>query len=214
MYASLYDFFRDQGSIVAGLLALVAAYLTIRVTREMADRTIKATRETADREISAAQDQTKVAQEQIAATLRIERRRSTSEAWAFYVALEAAMAIVIEDIAAARAIFGRVGAEAVSQMAYRARQRITKAMFPELRTGLLRLGGQLTAPFVSLDNKIDSFAAEWTPAQSPGGLQFRNGIHAGLTDELDQIEREAKSLRKEAGAAIKRCLKELAALAP
>jgi hypothetical protein len=140
---------------------------------------------------------------QIATTLRIEHRRITREARAFYVTLEAAMAIVIEDVAGARAIFQGPDDNSFSQMAYEARQRIKKSIFPELRTTLLHLGGQLTSLFLSLENRIDNFSAQWIPAQAPtSGLQYRNGRHAGLILELDQIELEAKSLQEEASAAI------------
>src|SRR5438045_3501248 len=82
-------------TIIAGLFAVLAAV-----------GTIWATIKSANREIAAAQAQTSVAQEQIATTLRIEQRRSTREAWAFYVTLDAALTIVLDDVAAAREIVG------------------------------------------------------------------------------------------------------------
>jgi len=99
-------------------------------------------------------------------------------------------------------------------LVYEARQRVRKSAFPELRDACLRLGGQLTAPFLSLDNRIDNFAAQSMPAQSPAGLQHRIGKIAGFLEELHDIEEAAKSLRDEASTAIKRCLDELALLSP
>ena len=197
----LWQFIDHWQTLITGLLALIAGIGTVWATISAAKR-----------EISAAQEQTRVAQEQIATTLRIEQQRNAREAWAFYVALEAAMRVTIDDVAAARAIFRGPDDNSASVLAYDARQRITKSMFPELRAGLLRLGGQLAAPLVSLDSKIDSFAAQWMPAQAISGLAFRNGRHAGLTQELDQIEIEATSLCDEAGAAINRCRDELVRL--
>ena len=101
-----------------------------------------------------------------------------------------------------------------SQSAYAARKRVRKSAFPELRDACLRLGGQLTAPFLSLDNRIDNFAAQTMPAQAAGGLRYQIGSNERLFEELDEIENAAKSLRDEASTAIKRCLDELASLSP
>ncbi|MGA8611314.1 MAG: hypothetical protein WB760_06300 [Xanthobacteraceae bacterium] len=42
MFAALYDFCRDQGSIIGGLLALAAGYLVFRGTTRAADRQVAA----------------------------------------------------------------------------------------------------------------------------------------------------------------------------
>lgn len=120
MHSYLYEFFRDQGSLIAGALALIAGIIAYRAgvtqakaTTEAADREIAATRES----ISAAQEQTRVAQEQIAVTLRLEHRRIAQETYAFLATLEAAMGTVLDDIEAARAIFGNQGGTRYSPMA-------------------------------------------------------------------------------------------------
>ena len=104
----LYEFLRDQGSLIAGVLALIAGILAYRAgvtqakaTMDAADREIAATKEA----ISAAQEQTRVAQGQIAVTLRLERRRAAQETYGFLAMLEAAMGTVLEDIEASREIF-------------------------------------------------------------------------------------------------------------
>src|SRR5438034_1241508 len=118
-----WQFIDHWQTLIAGLLALAAGFGTVWAT-------ISAAR----REIAAAQAQTKVAQDQIDTTMQLEHRHVAREAWAFYVTLEAAMAIVIDDVAAARAIFQGPDDNSVSQHAYEARQRIKKSSFAELRT--------------------------------------------------------------------------------
>ena len=66
-------------TLVAGILAVLAA-----------GGTIWATIQSANREIAASQGQTKVAQEQIATTLRSERQRVARELYAFRAMVEAA----------------------------------------------------------------------------------------------------------------------------
>ena len=198
MVVGLYNFFRDQGSIIAGLVALIAALLTIRAIRKSADR-----------EIAAAQEQTKVAQDQIATSLRIEYRRNAREAWASYVTLEAATGVVLDDVKAAREMLPNPGQNAVSQDAYQARQRIRKSSFPDLRNACLKLGGQLTEPFLRLENDIDDFAAKWQIALAPNGLTFRTGWHFGFNEQLERIEIQARALHQAAGDARKKSLEVL-----
>jgi hypothetical protein len=196
----LWQFVDHWQTLVTGLLAVLAAI-----------GTIWATIKSANREISAAQAQTKVAQDQIAATLRIEHRRIVREAWAFYVTLEAAMAIVANDVKAARESYNPPGVgHQNTQAFYEIRQRIRKSAFPEIRSVCLRLGGSLTSSFLRLDNEIDNFAAQWLPSQTSQGLALRLGKGAGLLDQLDRIEQQANLLREEAGAARKKCLEALA----
>ena len=144
----LYEFLRDQGSLIAGVLALIAGFLAYRAgvaqakaTMAAADREIAANKEA----ISAAQEQTRVAQGQIAVTLRLERRRAAQETCGFLATLEAAMGTVLEDIEASREIFANQAEGGSSPMAYRARQRIKKTAFEDLRSGCIRLG-QLIVP--------------------------------------------------------------------
>ena len=81
-------------TLVAGILAVLAA-----------GGTIWATIQSANREIAASQGQTKVAQEQIATTLRSERQRVARELYAFRAMVEAAMGRVIAEAKEAREIF-------------------------------------------------------------------------------------------------------------
>ncbi|MFI5020888.1 MAG: hypothetical protein ACHQRJ_04445 [Alphaproteobacteria bacterium] len=186
-------------TLITGLLALLAALGTIWVT-------IRA----ANREISAAQDQTEVAQKQIATTLRLERRRLAREAHAFFTALEAAMGILLENIEGALKIFDGKAGVGQSPNAYRARQNVKQISFSELRDACLRYGGHLSGPFLWLDKATHDFAEDWIPGQSPGGLEFRLGLHAGYIEQADRLRRRATELREEAAREMKRYSDELA----
>jgi hypothetical protein len=203
------------GSLIGGVFALIAGaalYIIgrhqITATTQAADREIATTKEA----ISAAQEQTRVAQEQITVTLRLERRRIARESFAFLAMLDAAMAAVIEDVEAARAIFDasqQPHDRNASAPAYSARQRIKKVAFADLRSGCLRRGGQLTAPFLGLDKGIDDFAAQWINVPTAGD-HVPMGANAGLLDQLERIEAQAVCLRDQAADGRKRCTAVLA----
>jgi hypothetical protein len=191
-YVGVLKVLYDWQTLITGVLALIAATATVLAT-------IKA----ANREISAAQ-------EQIAVTLRVERRRIARESYAFFAMLEAAMGAVVEDIEAARLIFAaepqHIGE---STLAYQARQRVKKTAFADLRSACLRLGGRLTTPFLRLDKNIDDFAEQWITAPSAGD-PIRKGTNAGLVIELNTLKLQAVALREEAGNGMKRCSAVLA----
>src|SRR5271166_757198 len=208
MHSCLYEFFRDQGSLIGGVLALIAGAALYVIGR----RQVKTTMEAADKEIAAtkeataaAQEQTKVAQEQIAVTLRVERRRVAQETYAFLATLDAAMETILYDIEAARQIFGDQSGGRYSPLAYTARQRIKKTAFKDLRSSCLRLGSQLTAPFLHLDNEIDVFASKWYSRPSTSGGEIKEGDNIGLLSELDAMKEQAVLLRDEAADDINRC---------
>ena len=209
-----YKLLTDWGSLIGGGFALIAGaalYVIgrrqVKATAEAADKEIAATREA----VSAAQEQTRVAQEQIAVTLRVERRRIARESYAFLSMLEAALGTVVEDIEAARRIFAPESQHVLGESvpAYQARQRIKKTAFADLRSACVRLGGQLTTPFLNLDKMIDNFAADWITVPSAGD-PIRMGRNAALDTWLDIIERQAVALREEANNGMKRCTAVLA----
>jgi hypothetical protein len=198
-YAGVWKGLYDWQTLITGILALIAAFGTIWATIVAANR-----------EIAAAQEQTRVAQEQIAVTLRVERQRIARESYAFFAMLEAAMGAVVEDIEAAGEIFAaetqRIGE---STRAYEARQRVKKTAFAELRSACLRFGGQLTTPFLCLDKAIDDFAAEWITVPS-AGEPLRKGTNAGLGIQLQTLKLQADALRKQAHEGMTRCTAVLA----
>ena len=184
--------FYDWQTLIAGVLALLAALLTIRATIRSANR-----------EIAASQAQTAVAQKQIDTTVHLERERVLSEDRAFRAMLEAAMTRVLAEAAWARRTYPNTftqTTEVVSVEAGAVRQRITKGAFAELRAACLRQGSPLTGVFLDLEGEIDSFASQvGTYAFSAAAaMPVRKGMQAGLGDQLALIEAKATELREKA----------------
>jgi hypothetical protein len=185
-------------TLIAGLFALVAAAATVWVTIIAANR-----------QVAAAKDQTKAAEHETAVIRDIEDRRLASEAFAFHSMLEAAMGRVIEDAQAAKAMrwHGTTGPELLE--AYEARRRIKRTGFVELRSGLLRFGGELTTLFLGLDGEIENFAAQvYTQLSGPSEVTY--GKTDGLADALARIEQQATELRSKAEIGMKRYRDRLA----
>jgi hypothetical protein len=189
-FTTLLDLVDHWQTLIAGGLAVLAAW-----------RTIRATTESADREVEAGQAQTAVAQQQIETTLRLDRGRVAREGYAFCAMLEAAMGRVLADATEANRFFS-LGSEpdAASVPAYKARQCFTKGAFSELRGACLTHGGRLTTEFLELESEIDNFALQWEAPQN----EVRVGLHAGFRKQLAVIEAKAKHLREEAVAGMER----------
>lgn len=186
-------------TLITGVLALVAAFATIWATIASAQR-----------EIAANQAQTKVAQDQLATTLRLERRRIVRDGYAFFAMVEAAMVAVLADVEKAREIIGdRPEGGRLSVRAYQARQRVRKAAFEELRNAFLHLGSHLAIQFLELEKAIDDYAMQWTN-MPVGDDSARMGIVTGLSDELNVIELKAANLRDEAVEGMKKASAVLA----
>jgi hypothetical protein len=83
-------------TLITGVLALIAGI-----------GTIWATIASAQREIAANQAQSKVAQDQLATTLRLERRRVVRESYAFFAMVEAAMGATLSDVRDVREIMAQ-----------------------------------------------------------------------------------------------------------
>jgi hypothetical protein len=175
-----------------------------------------ATIKSANREVAAAQGLTKAAQRQTAVVREIERRRVARERYAFHVMLEAAMGAVIADVEAARNLPapGRLAAgNTYSVQAYAVRQRVKRTGFTELRRAFLHLGGGvgggvLIAQFLRLDKEIEVFA-EQTSFNSTTGAPTSLGLNAGLSEQLDRIQKQAIKLCGKAAAGRKLCHDEL-----
>jgi hypothetical protein len=179
-------------TLIAGLLAVAAAVWTVRATVASANR-----------EIEASQAQTKVAQDQIAVTQRIERRRIAREEYAFSAMLSAAMGCVVQDVVAARDIASTVKDDTGrSERAFQARHRIRKIGFDELRTACLTYGGQLTKPFLELEKEIDDLCAP-SKQLMEGGVNL--AVHFGLHVQLARIEDQARTVDSAATKGMARC---------
>jgi hypothetical protein len=194
------DLFDHWQTVIAGVLALVAAFGTVAATMIIANRQIRASREDADRVIDATREQTSVTAEQTATTVRLERMRDEGEALAFRAMLEAAMARVFAEAAWARKAYPHIltQKEDSSVTAFAVRNCITKAAFAELRAACVRQRSPLTFDFLDLEREIDNFASRWEDDQSTYGVPIRKGRHAGLSEQLGSIETKAAALRQKA----------------
>lgn len=188
-------------TLIAGLLGLAGGFVAYFGARGAAKRQVKAANETADREIKAASDaaadQVAAAREQTEHMREMERLRISREGFAFHAMLAAAMAAVIEDVSAARAMPppNNPSGRAYSTNAYAVRQRVKRTGFPELRAAFLHQGGpSLTKMFLRLDKEIEDFAGQWIPA-SP---TLATGVNAGIEEQLERIEEQARLLQHEA----------------
>jgi hypothetical protein len=171
-------------TLIAGVLALLAAWLTIRATKRSADR-----------EVEASQAQTEP-------TIRLEKERVASEALAFHAMLEAAMKRVLDEADWARKTYASTFKSTApwSPEAFAVRQRITKGGFAELRAPCIRQRSDLTGEFLDLEGEIESFAGQWkeVPSRAEKSFTVREGKHEGLGDRLTVIEDMARELRRKA----------------
>ncbi len=194
-------------TVIAGVLALVAAFGTIVVTMIIARRQIGASRDEADRVIAATREQTRAIFKQTETTIGLQQMRDASEAFAFHVMLEAAMARVLAEAARAKETYPQyvaqaqgatIDAQGTSMDALAVRQCITKGAFAELRAACVRRGGPLTGEFLDLEREIDSFAMQWEEKIITAGFLVRWGKHAGLREQFALIEKKATALREKA----------------
>jgi hypothetical protein len=185
----LAQFLYDWQTLIAGVIAVLAAA-----------GTIWATIKSANREIAASQAQTAVAQKQIETTVRLERERDENEFDAFRVMLEAAMTRVLFEVAWAKTTYPDLLTQKAgsSADAFTVRQCITKGAFAELRGACVRQRSPLTGEFLYLEGEIDNFAAQWEDSQSTYGPLIRLGKHVGLGEQLAVIEDKALTLREKA----------------
>ena len=95
----------------------------------------------------------------------MQQIRDESEAHAFRVMLEAAMARVLAEATRARETYPNIltQKEGTSVPASVIRNCITKGAFAELRAACVRRGGDLTGDFLDLEREIDDFAAVSAP---------------------------------------------------
>src|ERR1700729_3621978 len=158
------EFLYDWQTVIAGVLALVAAFGTVLGTMIIANRQIAASREEADRVIAATREQTEATVKQTEATVSLEQLRDSNEALSFLAMLAAAMMRVIAEAASARKThpqaFRQTSAAEVPVEAARVRHCITKGAFAELRAACVRRGGSLTRKFLDLEGEIDKFASQ------------------------------------------------------
>jgi hypothetical protein len=134
-FTTLLDLVDRWQTLIAGVLAVLAAW-----------RTIRATVESANREVKSSQEQTAVAQKQIETALRLDRKRVAREVYAFHATIWAAMEHVLLEASEAKSIFP-------------ARRVFSKVAFPELRAACVRSGGLIARDLLELERDLDIFAS-------------------------------------------------------
>jgi len=189
---NLPQFLYNWQTLIAGILAVLAAW-----------RTIRATVESANREVKTSQDQIAVAKQQIETTIDLARKRDENEFDAFRVMLEAAMTRVRAEADLAKKAspqcFTADQAGATFADALAVRRSITKGGFTELRGACITRGGPWTREFLDLEAEIDSFAQQYEDRPSlREGVIIQLGKLAGLSEQLDAIKDKAFDLRERA----------------
>jgi hypothetical protein len=194
------DFVFNWQTLIAGVLAFVAGFGTVVATMIISRRQIAAARAEADRVIDASREQTRATFKQTEATFDLQQMRDASEADAFHVMLEAAMARVCAEASWVRNAYPDILTQTTgaSVNALAVRQCITKGAFAELRAACIRRGGPLTGDFLDLEREIDSFALQSEDRLTNSGVLIRYGKLAGLNDQLALIETKAEALRQKA----------------
>jgi hypothetical protein len=184
-------------TVIAAAIAILNRWQTLAVGNlavAAAVLTVWATIRSANRETLVAQQQTATAQQQIETTLCLERRRTPREAYAFSWSQR-------RQWVSSSATLRRYGkfSNRIRPGLRNRHMRRDKGFRngPSRSFANLRLGGQLTAPFLSLDNRIAIFAAQSYPAQDPGGRQYPVGRNAGLVEERAEMTSGGKSRRFE-----------------
>jgi hypothetical protein len=126
--------------------------------------------------------------------------REASEALAFHAMLAAAMTRVLAEAAWARETYLPIMMQQTGSSvdALTVRTCITKGAFAELRAACVRQGGPLTGDFLELEREIDSFAMKWRVEIVNATVPRREGMHAGLREQLVRIEMMAAALRERA----------------
>jgi hypothetical protein len=186
---NLAQFLYNWQTLIAGVLAVLAAW-----------RTIRATVESAALEVKASQEQTAVAQKQTETTVRLERERDENEFDAFRTMLEAAMSRVIGEVDWAKKAYPNPLAQKAgsSADALTVRQCITKGGFAELRGACVMRGGPWTRDFLYLEGEIDNFALQTEDHLSNASVIIRWGKHVRLGEQLEAIKDQAFTLRERA----------------
>lgn len=164
-------------TLIAGVLALIAAWATIRATQKSANMQVEA------------------AKAQTESALLVERRRIAREGYAFSAMLEAGMRSVLEDVKSAKNVVKDQTTD--SRNAYEARQCIKKNGFVDLRSALVKQGGHLALPFLRLEKDVDELSSKWYEMPT-AGKDIKVGKMDTLHTELDSIELQAKALQGEA----------------
>jgi hypothetical protein len=191
-------------TLLAGLLALIAALGTVWITILSANR-----------EVEAANRQTAAAQKQIETTLLLEAARRVRETEAFLIATKAAAELVLNHVEAAWSKVTPVrdgDSSQENEQIYAARQSVLCPILEDLRPACVKFGGELTPNLIRLDHRIKAFADVSRLRVSPVGATNRIAPQAGFHDSLSEIKIQAEDLLEMATQKLASCGAELGPL--
>lgn len=200
--ADVYTALKDQGSLIAGLLAVGAAWMTVRGTMRAAER-----------QIAAAREQTAAAHRQADVVLMLDRSHTMNRDIAFALSMASAVSIVLDEVMDALNFAAQVNGSGGLGFAYKSRRAIKKIGFDELRAACIQLGGNLVAEFLNLDSQISRLSGKTREVVyqgvTSGSAMAYEGELFGLEDELRSIEKVARELHDLSLDEAQRLIKEM-----
>jgi len=180
MHSVLYDFFRDQGSIIGGLLALAAGYLAFTGAMRAAEK-----------QVTAANAQTGALRQQNSDLKTESRRRLAREAIIAIKLLGSVLVIVRADVAKVTKLLDQpvyFGPNMVAPA--NTRQLIYQLPLDIVWGNLGVCGTEVVNNYLVLDAKLDEFAK--TQIYAVGSIQNELQIITNLLDFLErQLETDA-----------------------
>ena len=178
MDSALYDFFRDQGSIVAGLLALVAGVLAFRGAMRSAEK-----------QVAAVNTQTDALQQQNSDLKTENRRGRAREAIIAIKLLGSVLRIVRGDIAKVKKLVEQPQYFGPNKVAPTSARQIIYQLPLDIVWGNLGVcGTEVVDKYLLLDAKLDEFSK--TQVYSVDVIQNELQIIASI---LDFLERELEN---------------------
>ena len=148
MFSTLYDFCRDQGSIIGGLLALAAGYLVFRGTTR-----------TADRQVAAAYAQTEALRQQNRDLRNEGQRRQGRDGIVATKLLASVLDIIINDVDKLKELLDHpryTGTNRIVPTNYR--QLLYKPPLNIVWDDLGMCSPDLVGKYLQLDAKLSEFA--------------------------------------------------------
>lgn len=187
MHSVLYDFFRDQGSMIGGLLALAAGILAFTGAMRAAAK-----------QVAAVNAQTAALREQNSDLKTENRRRLAREATIAIKLLGSVLLIVRADVAKVRKLLAQGQYFGPNKVAPATVRQIIYQLPLDIVWGNLGVcGTEVVDNYLLLDARLDEFAK--MQVYSVDTIQNELQI---ITNTLDSLERELKSDAERCNAAL------------
>ena len=178
MYSALYDFLRDQGSIVAGLLALAAGFLAF-----------KGAMRAAEKQVAAVNAQTEALRQQNSDLKTESRRRLAREAITAIKLLGSVLRIVRGDVAKVKKLVEQPQYFGPNRVAPASARQIIYQLPLDIVWGNLGVcSTEVVDNYLLLDAKLDEFAK--TQVYSVDVIQNELQV---VTNIVDFLERELEN---------------------